>query len=268
MDTSEYQPEEPAVGRERWSRRSVCLLSVLYLLLGLALFSWLARVENDYIPTGDSCPNNLKQLGLIVRMYANDHGDIFPEISPKPGELALRQDQDYPGVYAEYLTDLTILRCPNLNTERPRYRWFWEAPPPSPAALDTASNDESYLYLGYVIPDQATLGRFAEAYRARIASGKPFDENLSAVNGDGAPMQIPRLRTDIPSVTDSKEAQYAIPVFIERFPKGHIPGGANVAYLDGHVEWIKWGAKWPMTPEAMDVLLALDAMGDTPTPTD
>ena len=261
MDISESQPA-PTVQFKRWSRRSIVLLSVLYLFLGLALFSWLARVENDYIPTGNSCNNNLKQLGLIVRMYANDHGDIFPEMSPKPGVLAFRQDLEYPGVYPEYLTDPTILRCPNMNSERPRSRWFWEAPPPSPAALDTASNDECYLYLGYVIPDQETLERFSEAYRARIATGKPFDEDLSAVTDDGVALRIPRLRKEFPGVTDTEEAQSTIPVFVERFPKGHLPGGANVAYLDGHVDWIRWGEKWPMTPEAMDVLLALDALGD------
>jgi prepilin-type processing-associated H-X9-DG protein len=261
MDISENKPES-TVRPERWSRRTIGLLSVLYLLLGLALFSWLARLENEEIPTGYSCPNNLKQLGLVVLMYADDHGDLYPELSPNPGMLAFREDPDYLGVYPEYLTDLTILRCPNLNTERPRYRWFWEAPPPSPAPLETASNDESYLYLGYVIPDQEALEHFAAAYRARIAAGKPFDDDLSASSDGGAPLRIPRLRTEIPSVTDSKEAQYTIPVFIERFPKGHIPGGANVAFLDGHVEWIKWGEKWPMTPEAMEVLLALDGLGE------
>lgn len=261
MDTSNSH-QEPTVEPERWSRRSILLLSVLYLFLGLALFSWLARVENEEILTGNSCPNNLKQLGLVVRMYANDHGYFYPELSPNPGMLAFREDQEYPGVYPEYLTDLTILRCPNLNTERPRYRLFWEAPPPSPAPLDTASNDESYLYLGYVIPDQETLEHFAAAYRARIASGKTFDEDLIVTSDGGTSLRIPRLRTEIPSVTDSKEAQYTIPVFIERFPKGHIPGGANVAFLDGHVEWIKWGEKWPMTPEAMEVLLALDGLGE------
>jgi len=263
MDTSESHPE-PTVQSKRWSRRTIGLLSVLYLLLGLALFSWLARVENEEVPTGNSCNNNLKQLGLIVRMYANDHGDKYPELSPRTGVLAPRQDQEYPGVYPEYLSDLTILRCPNMNTDRPRSRWFWEAPPPSPAPLDTASNDECYLYLGYAIPDQETLERFAAAYRARIAGGRPFDEDLSAVNDDGVALRIPRLRKDIPGITDTEEAQSTIPVFVERFPKGHLPGGANVAYLDGHVDWIRWGEKWPMTPEAMDVLLALDALGNVP----
>ncbi len=92
--------------------------------------------------------------------------------------------------------------------------------------------------------------------------GKPFDKDLSAVSDDGTTLQIPRLRVGIPGITDTNEAQYTIPVFIERFPKGHIPGGANVAFLDGHVEWIKWGTKWPMTPEAMEVLLALDGLGE------
>jgi prepilin-type processing-associated H-X9-DG protein len=261
MDTSESQPE-PTVQSKRWSRRTIGLLSVLYLLLGLALFSWLARVENEYVATGDSCQNNLKVLcQFVFTLYADEHGGLFPELSPRSGVLAVREDEEYQGIYPKYLTDLTMLRCPNMNSERPRSRWFWEAPPPSPAPLDTASNDECYLYLGYVIPDQETLEYFSEAYRARIAAGKPFDEELSLVSDDGAPMQIPRLSMDIPGITDTEEVQSTIPVFVERFPKGHVPGGANVAYLDGHVEWIKWGEKWPMTPEAMDVLLALDALG-------
>jgi hypothetical protein len=50
-----------------------------------------------------------------------------------------------------------------------------------------------------------------------------------------------------------------MPIFIERFPNAHGVNGGNVVYADGRCEWIKWGEKWPMTPEAMDVLLALDA---------
>lgn len=259
MDISENKPES-TVRPERWSRRTIGLLSVLYLLLGLALFSWLARLENEEIPTGYSCPNNLKQLGLVVLMYADDHGDLYPELSPNPGMLAFREDPDYPGVYPEYLTDLTILRCPNLNTERPRYRWFWEAPPPSPAPLDTASNDESYLYLGYIIPDQEALEHSAAAYRARIAAGKPFDDDLLVTSDDGASSAIPRLRDGTPGITDTDEGLSRIPLIVERYPNGHIPDGGNVLYADGHVEFIKWGAKWPMTPEAMEVLLALDGL--------
>ena len=28
----------------------------------------------------------------------------------------------------------------------------------------------------------------------------------------------------------------------------HVPGGGNVLYMDGHVEFIKYPGKFPMTP--------------------
>ena len=62
-----------------------------------------------------SCQNNLKQWGLVFKMFANEsEGEKFPPMS----DLAVN---DYPGlaaphgpaVYPEYLTDYNILRCPS-----------------------------------------------------------------------------------------------------------------------------------------------------------
>lgn len=235
----------------------------MYLLLGLALFSWLARVDNEYYPYGDSCPHNLKVLFLAFEMYSDNHDDVFPELSPTPGVLAVREDPEYSGIHPDYLADLYCLTCPNVGTSRPPERWFWEEPPPPPPSFNTVSNDQSYLYLGYAIPDQATLEQFAAAYRARIAAGRPFDKDLRTTSDGGISLEIPRLRKDIPGITDTKEALSKIPVFIER-PLAHIPGGSNVLYADGHVEFIKMNAKWPVTEEAMAVLLELDALGNEP----
>ncbi len=201
-------------------------------------------------------------MGLVNLMYAGDHGGVFPELSPRPGVLAIRQDQDYSGVYPEYLSDLTVLRCPGMLMGRPRDRWFWEAPPPSPPPLNTLSIDQSYLYLGYLVPDQAALEQFAEAYRAGVSDERHFDEDLVVTSDDGASSAIPRLRDGTPGITDTDEELSKIPLIVERYPNGHIPDGGNVLYADGHVEFIKWGTKWPMTPEAMEVLLALDGLGN------
>jgi prepilin-type processing-associated H-X9-DG protein len=38
----------------------------------------------------------------------------------------------------------------------------------------------------------------------------------------------------------------------------HRPGGANVLYMDGHVEWISYPGKFPLTEEAV----ALGMIGD------
>ena len=101
------------------------------------------------------------------------------------------------------------------------------------------------------------------AYRARIAAGKPFDKDLRTTSDGGISLEIPRLRKDIPGITDTKEALSKIPVFIER-PLAHFPGGSNVLYADGHVEFVKMNAKWPVTEESMAVLLELDALGNEP----
>jgi len=37
------------------------------------------------------------------------------------------------------------------------------------------------------------------------------------------------------------------PALFKRMRFNHIPGGANVLYMDGHVEFIKYPGKFPLT---------------------
>jgi len=58
-----------------------------------------------------SCANNLKQMGLVFKMYANEsNGNKYPMSSPRKvdGESLWLK-----GVYPEYMTDLNILLCPS-----------------------------------------------------------------------------------------------------------------------------------------------------------
>ena len=62
-----------------------------------------------------SCQNNLKQFGLVFKMYANEaKGGMFPIVSPQgmsvPGIMTL---PDAPSIYPEYLTDAKIFVCPS-----------------------------------------------------------------------------------------------------------------------------------------------------------
>ena len=57
--------------------------------------------------------------------------------------------------------------------------------------------------------------------------------------------------TDINNPGGSARAQSGIWMVIDQIdlrPKefAHVPGGANVLYLDGHVEFIKYPTKWPV----------------------
>ena len=43
-------------------------------------------------------------------------------------------------------------------------------------------------------------------------------------------------------------------------PDQHVPGGGNVLYMDGRVEYRKYG-EWPMTDETLGLLYEIDALG-------
>ena len=58
-----------------------------------------------------SCMNNLKQMGIICKMYANEsRGNKYPPSAPWSGA---RWSIDGLALYPEYLTDIKILICPS-----------------------------------------------------------------------------------------------------------------------------------------------------------
>jgi prepilin-type processing-associated H-X9-DG protein len=40
----------------------------------------------------------------------------------------------------------------------------------------------------------------------------------------------------------------------------HIPGGSNVLYMDGHVEFVRYGTRAPMTTEGEDPMALVNEM--------
>jgi len=70
-----------------------------------------------------SCQNNLKQHGIIFKMFANEHKDRFPArgarywmdavFDPPANMPSLERMYDTPNMYPEYLTDLNIQFCPS-----------------------------------------------------------------------------------------------------------------------------------------------------------
>ncbi|MFA6245280.1 MAG: DUF1559 domain-containing protein, partial [Candidatus Hydrogenedentales bacterium] len=64
-----------------------------------------------------SCQNNLKQLGVVLKMYANESkGEKFPDQKKGGGNCPVSGfDAMFDGqaVYPEYLTDVNVLICPS-----------------------------------------------------------------------------------------------------------------------------------------------------------
>lgn len=202
-----------------------------------------------------SCQNNLKQAGLIFYLYSDERPDgLFPQLSAQKGCLMFQGTEVYP----DYLADPRILHCPS------------DAEAYEAGAGADSINDDSYLYLGYILENEAQLRLLAEAYHSPEFDPTQ-DIKVPPGQGNGGSDTLYRLRRDIDAIYDGLEpAQSAmkassIPVMMDKVEIdgpvsmfNHVPGVANVLFLDGHVEFIRFMQKFPVTEEAVELLNAMD----------
>ena len=162
-----------------------------------------------------SCANNLKQYGIILKMYANESGGDFP---PRSGQK--RMAFGYMMIYPEYLTDVAISVCPSDPTkdikdyvdevqEACAINGCWEEDG------DTVFADNSYRYIGYattgIKDDDARLRlnpdgsldlssrpnlRYAhqdmiKGYLSEINSPCSGGESSTLINMSGVPANVP-----------------------------------------------------------------------------
>jgi len=107
-----------------------------------------------------SCQNNLKQVGLSLKMYANEsQGQLFPPLKYVDGDECdeVQIDAMWQGntLYPEYLSDLHVLVCPSDSDGEDRWqggRWYCDGPNTDkfqngicPCKVDSLS----YTYLGW-----------------------------------------------------------------------------------------------------------------------
>ncbi len=260
-----------------------------------------------------SCQNNLKQFGIIYKMYANEaQGERYPAIQyvdmpglecgdpptvpndmfPAGGPVATAYAAQVAQIYPEYLADPSIYVCPSDSDPPLLYNPVSGEPmihvPCTDYHAGIASSDESYFYLGWVFDRLDTEDVDGSLYSPAIPPGSmiplqpvvfyltiettPPEEwaaivdqdfdltsvfgGLYAGYGDGGGNTIYRLRegierfmiTDINNPAASAQAQSTIQIMADLTATmssafNHIPGGSNVLYLDGHVEFERYPGK-------------------------
>ncbi|MCL4693256.1 MAG: DUF1559 domain-containing protein [Candidatus Hydrogenedentes bacterium] len=117
-----------------------------------------------------SCQNNLKQMGVVFKMYGNESiGEILPRVhgdqafgaaanatgcNPDSFHDDTAFGPHIPAVYPEYLTDLNVLLCPSdgdLGSDNPLLIVADDGSGTCEYVHDVTYADQSYNYLGYVL---------------------------------------------------------------------------------------------------------------------
>lgn len=122
-----------------------------------------------------SCQNNLKQMGIIYKMYASEsRGGKYPQrdtytyVESPAGSRVFIQDGglstdmmfDGYAVYPEYLTDYNVLWCPSWSAQNSPFERFDEEKGNGDGIIQAHEfNQEPYDYTGWAITeDVAILG--------------------------------------------------------------------------------------------------------------
>jgi prepilin-type N-terminal cleavage/methylation domain-containing protein/prepilin-type processing-associated H-X9-DG protein len=108
-----------------------------------------------------TCMNNLKQMGLVFNMYANEWNGLFPPIKiwncdDPPGNSG---DCTFngPSIYPEYLTDVGVCVCPSDSDAESTFNSFHQDSNPDLPVEPCRLARGSYYYTGWAFYEPAIL---------------------------------------------------------------------------------------------------------------
>ncbi len=249
-----------------------------------------------------SCMNNLKQIGLALKMYANEaKGERFPPIKSTNCDgtptIGLATIMNMEVLYPEYLNDYQVLVCPSSPFAGPALELWDEGNNPATTYQEALEEghislngisvhnngivepcevyEHPYVYFGWAInpswfQTENDVGFFKLALEDLVSSvTNPSNTTQQCKQYADKDWVFPTLAmpsifadikqayrfregierfliTDINNPGSANMAQSVLPVMWDEISDdetshfNHVPGGCNVLYMDGHVEFLKY----------------------------
>jgi prepilin-type processing-associated H-X9-DG protein len=229
-----------------------------------------------------ACAENLKQLGLALYLYAVENSPV----NAQGYHLMVHPADDYPPVddsknnfmldanflFPEYLSDPMLGACPAYPRRDPEtgFRRISDHSKDGVLKGEERSDcftDDSYVYLGWTVVTDKETEALLEAYDKLSPNSYDTDIIVPEGWGNAEGDTIHRLSgtadrfliTELDIINGFAVGSPSVPViwdrpYAETAQFSHRPAGGNVLYLDGHVDFIKFGTRFPIN-ETMARLL-------------
>ncbi len=231
------------------------LLIIVMIGVLLAAFRGVRRAQSDVWRV--VCGGDLKGLWIGFNMYAGEHDGLLPPLSEGKGAWLYQPAALIPE-YWPSLADACCTRYSRHFIRKARRKVFGhslEKPREIQIDFDETNPETGYFYFNWVMTSDATARTVFDLYEELPSSAYSEDLTVPEGKGIGGTEIIPRVRLGLAeSLGDdvSCPSDATIPVLMDAISldlskHNHRPAGANVAFLDGHVEFIEYPGKFPVT---------------------
>ena len=223
--------------------RRIAAVAIFALCAFLVVASVIGLCAHLSRPHQHDAAVNLKHLSIAMQLYASDHNGLYPPVSSQPYVLAL----DLAAMYPDYLNDLSVLDNPlSGDTSTKDF-------------VDTQSVEKgllsaeqmmaaNYTSLGWAVRNEDEL----QAVLRHLEETDWADRDSDVITERGTVFRLRKgaksdFAGDARDPEHRKLAAATIPLMFESVHEWDPSQVIQVLYLDGHVEFVRLGRRFPAT---------------------